>query len=141
MIPTQTSDDSEDQINEFTIVKEADLPTKTYYMHLARNVVRNKIDGKNAMKQVIFKILQTERYRHNKVYSNNYGVEFDDLIGADPLYAKPEIERRIKEALTWDERITNVTNFNFELKKNVIAVTFTAQTIFGDIQESVNVNI
>lgn len=140
MIPTQTSSD-DDNIQEFTIVKEADLPTKTYYMHLSRNVVRNRVDGKNAMKQVIFKILQTERYRHKDIYSNNYGVEFEALIGADPMYAKPEIERRIKEALKWDERITDVVNFEFELRKNVIFVTFTAKTIFGDIQESVNVNI
>lgn len=140
MIPTETSSD-DDIIQGFTITKEEDLPTKTYFMHLSRNVVRNRVDGKNAMRQVIFKILQTERYRHKDIYSNNYGVEFDALIGTDPIFAKPEIERRIKEALTWDARIKDVVNFEFELNKSVIHVTFTAKTIFGDIQESVKVNI
>lgn len=139
MIPTQVA--TEELIQEFQITKESDLPTKTYKMHLSRNVIRNKTDGLDAMRQVIFKTLQTERYRHKEIYSDNFGVEFEELIGADPMYAKTEIERRIKEALLWDERILSVSNFEFVTKRNTLHVTFTAKTIFGDITESTQVKI
>lgn len=140
MIPTTTYTDEPAQ--EFQIVSEADLTSRTYYMNLDKSRIRYYADGQNAMKQVIFKILQTERYQHSKIYSDNYGVEFQDLIGTSSIFAVPTIEIRIKEALTWDERITDVTDFKFDTKKNVIAVEFVAHTIFGDVAISgVEVNI
>lgn len=131
MIPTMIADTKEEQ--DFTIANEAvDMPTLTYKMDLEQNRVRNYADGIPAMKQVIFKILQTERYEYNKVYSDNYGVEFADLFGMPVNYCIVEIERRIKEALLWDERITNVYNFDFKNpKRGVVAVAFNADTIFG----------
>lgn len=132
MIPTTTYADTPAQ--DFTIVSEAELTTRTYYMNLERSRIRYYADGQNAMKQVIFKILQTERYQYSKIYSDNYGVEFWDLIGASAVFAVPTIEARIKEALTWDERITDVTDFKFETKKNVISVDFIAHTVFGDVE-------
>ena len=116
-------------------------PTKTYRMALGDIRVQNYTDGQAAMKQAIFKALQTERYDHPKIYSNNYGVEFKDLIGKSIYYVIPEIERRITEALTWDERITEVKDFNFESKKGNILVNFTACTIFGEISSSVGVPV
>ena len=132
MIPTTPYSDT--PANDFTIVSEADLTTRTYYMNLERSRMRYYADGQNAMKQVIFKILQTERYQYNKIYSDNYGVELWDLIGKSAVYAVPVIETRIKEALTWDARITSVTDFQFETKKSVIAVDFVAHTVFGDVK-------
>lgn len=134
MIPTTPYSDT--PANDFTIVSEADLTTRTYYMNLERSRIRNYADKKNAMKQVIFKILQTERYQYSKIYSDNYGVEFWDLIGKSAVYALPVIETRIKEALTWDARITDVTDFQFDTKKNVISVDFIAHTVFGNVEIS-----
>ena len=131
MIPTMIMDTTEKQ--DFTITDNAvDMPTLTYKMDLEQHRVRNYADGVPAMRQAIFKILQTERYQHKEIYSDNYGVEFKDLFGMPTSYCVPEIERRIKEALLWDERITNVYNFVFSLKKRgVVGVTFNADTIFG----------
>lgn len=140
MLPTTV----EEPVNqdEFEVVNDADLPTKTYYMDLDRNRIRNLTDGQAAMKQAIFKILQTERYDYNKIYSDNYGVELDDLYGMPVSYCVPEIQRRITEALTWDERISRVSNFSFETKGRVISVSFTAYTVFGSVAiEGVEVNI
>lgn len=140
MLPTAV--EVEQPINEFEIVSDATFTTKTYYMNLEKERVRHYVDGRNAMKQAIFKILQTERYQYNQIYSNNYGVEFLDLIGTSSVYAVPTIQTRITEALTWDERITSVTDFKFDVKKSVIAVEFTAHTIFGDVAISgIEVNI
>ena len=140
MLPTTIENETER--TDFTLVEESEQPTKTYKMWLSENRVRSYTDKQDAMKQAIFKILQTERYQYKQVYSDNYGVEFWDLFGQSPAYCIPEIERRITEALTWDERIESVTDFSFEINKKVVSVNFTANTIFGEIAiQGVEVNI
>lgn len=131
MIPTTV--EREELTNDFEVKRAEDLPTKTYHMRLERDRVLGVTDGQAAMKQAIFKILQTERYQY-EIYSNNYGVEFLELIGKSIYYVLPEIERRIKEALLWDERITRVYNFTFEIKKEAVSVKFYADTIFGTVE-------
>lgn len=131
MIPTTV--ENETIKTDFEFQEEREQPTKTYKMLLDYNRVRGYADGQVAMKQAIFKILQTERYQYKNIYSDNYGVEFWDLYGQPPAYCVPEIERRITEALTWDERIERVSNFSFEIRKEVISINFTAYTIFGEI--------
>ncbi len=108
-------------------------PTNTYKMELESSLIRGYTDGQEAMKQAIFKILSTERYQY-VMYSWNYGIELIDLYGEPVSYVCPELERRITEALTWDERIESVDNFEFDTsKKGEVLVTFTAHTIFGDV--------
>lgn len=131
MIPTVIDDSKE--IQEFTIETDASMPTLTYRIDLKNNRVQNWVDGQEAMKQAIFKILQTERYQHHKVYSNNYGIELVDLIGMPKAFVVAEVERRIREALLWDERILAVKNFNFESDKSSVIVQFQCDTIFGQV--------
>lgn len=115
-------------------------PTYTYKMNLDTGSIRGYTDGLDAMKQAIFKILQTERYQYI-MYSWNYGIETLDLYGEPISYVCPELERRITEALLWDERIESVDNFEFDLpQKGVIHVSFTAHTTFGDVQAERTVN-
>jgi hypothetical protein len=82
--------------------------------------------------QAIYLILQTERY-HYVIFSWNYGIELEDLFGMPISWVIPEVKRRITEALLQDSRITEVDNFEFDVKKGVVTTTFTAHTIFGDI--------
>lgn len=106
-------------------------PTYTYKMNLDTGSIRGYTDGLDAMRQAIFKILQTERYQYI-MYSWNYGIETLDLYGEPISYVCPELERRITEALLWDERIESVDNFEFDLpQKGVVHVSFTAHTISG----------
>lgn len=140
MIPTVTAT-ADDLQNDFEVVTEVQQPTKTYCMNLNNMRVQGLTDGQKAMKQAIFKILQTERYRYPLIYSDNYGVELWELIGQPIPYVLPEIKRRITEALTWDERIISVDNFDFIVDKSKVHVTFTAHTIFGDLEEETAVTI
>lgn len=115
-------------------------PTYTYKMNLDTGSIRGYTDGLDAMKQAIFKILQTERYQYI-MYSWNYGIETLDLYGEPISYVCPELERRITEALLWDERIESVDNFEFDLpQKGVVHVSFIAHTIFGNVQAERTVN-
>lgn len=115
-------------------------PTYTYKMNLERNLIQGYTDGQEAVKQAIYKILNTERYQY-VMYSWNYGIELLDLYGEPVSYVCPELERRITEALTWDDRIKSVDNFEFNIsQKGKIHVTFTVHTIFGDVQAEREVN-
>lgn len=126
MIPSTTAFLEQD----FEITEQ---PTHTYKMNLESNLIRGYTDGQEAMKQAIYKILNTERYQY-VMYSWNYGIELLDLYGESVSYVCPELERRITEALTWDDRIQSVDNFEFNIsKKGEILVTFTAHTVFGDV--------
>ena len=111
------------------------IPTKTYKMELEEN--SNRISGftdeQDAMKQAIYKIIRTERYKYI-IYDWNYGIELEDLFGMPVNYCVPEIERRIREALLQDTRISEVNNFEFDTsKKGVVLVKFTAYTEFGEV--------
>jgi hypothetical protein len=116
-------------------------PSKQHRMDLDRNLIRGTCDGLEAVKQSIYKILNTERYAY-LIYSWNYGIELIDLYGNPPMYVCPELERRVKEALFQDDRITGVDNFEFDIsKKGVVSVKFTVHTLFGDLNEEMAVNI
>lgn len=116
-------------------------PTHTYALELDTGRVRGYADGLEAMKQAIFKILQTERYQYT-MYSWNYGIETLDLYGMPVSYVCPELERRIEEALTWDDRISSVSDFTFDTttQKGVIHVSFTVHTTYGDVDSETEVN-
>lgn len=109
-------------------------PSKNYKMHIQDNIISGTCDGLEAMKQVIYKILNTERYRY-PIYSWNYGVELSDLVGEPVSYVCAEAERRITEALTQDDRIDKVSDFKFDItNKHEVVCTFVVRTIFGDVE-------
>lgn len=108
------------------------LPSRTLKMDHDWKTITGTIDQIQAVKQAVFLILTTERYQW-LIFSWNYGVELQNLIGKDPEYCIPEIERRIREALLQDDRITAVENFEFELNKRKVLTTFTVISIFGNI--------
>ena len=117
------------------------MPSKQHRMILDGNRILQTCDGLESVKQAVFKILNTERYKYI-IYSWNYGIELHDLFGQPIMFVCPEIERRVKEALLQDDRITAVDNFDFNFpKKGVVAVTFTVHTIFGDLEERTVVNV
>lgn len=123
-------------------IKITQQPTKTYQMDFENERVIGNVEGLEAMKQAIFKILNTERYQY-LVYSWNYGSEFQDLFGMPVTYVCPELERRITEALMWDKRIKEVTDFSFDTtsQRGTVIASFTAHTIYGDVTTEKAVSI
>lgn len=108
--------------------------SKNYKMYVEEEIVHGYREDLEAMQQVVYKILNTQRYQYI-IYSWNYGVELADLFGEPISYVCPELERRIKEALIQDDRITSVDSFSFEiLEKRKVCASFTVHTIFGDIK-------
>lgn len=112
----------------------AQQPGMTYRMQTEEKRVRGYIDGLEAVRQAIYKIIMTERYQYI-MYSWNYGIELLDLFGEPVTYVCPELKRRISEALLWDSRMKSVDNFQFTFpQRGVVHVAFTVHTVYGDVQ-------
>lgn len=126
-----------------TVTPAAEQPTKTYKVDSDTGRVAGYVDETEAMKQAIFKILSTERFLY-LIYSWNYGIELNAVVGKSYPVFSSEIKRVITEALLADSRITDVTDFQVEqIDKRTARVSFTAETIFGEIpvERTVTTNV
>ena len=116
------------------LIQEFTEPTsRTYKLNIDRETIAGYIDGKEAMIQAIYLILNIERYDY-LIYSWNYGIELKDLFGQPTFYVMAELERRITEALTADSRVTGVDNFEITREGKKVHAKFTVHTIFGDLE-------
>ncbi len=112
--------------------EEVEEPSRTYRMDIGGQAVRGKTDGLAAMEQAVYKILNTERYQH-LIYSWDYGVELSGLFGEPASYVRPELERRVTEALLQDSRVESVDGFEFEISGGTVKAMFTVHTAFGSM--------
>ena len=123
MVPEQT-----DEMLELEIATQ---PTLTYKLDFESKRISKKIDGLDAVMQAVMKILYTERYSC-VIYSGDYGVELEKLIGKDYDYIVSDIERIITEALTVDDRVTSISDLQIEkVATDAMRITFTVNTIYG----------
>lgn len=111
------------------------IPSLTYTFDQENGrILRAKIDKIDAIKQFCSKALQTVRYAW-LIYSFYYGSEVETLVGQNPSFVRTEVPRMIREALIYDDRITNVTNFVIEEVTDEIRVTFLVSSIFGEFEQ------
>lgn len=115
-------------------------PSHTYFMETDGEQIRSFADNIEAMRQAVYKIINTERYQY-VIYSWNYGIETMDLYGKNISYVMSELKRRISEALLWDSRVASVDNFEFSVNGGEISCAFIVHTIFGDVNGEKVVNI
>ena len=127
---------------ELNLINQLDeqMPSYTYNINRNTNRISGYIDDKDAIIQAIYLILQTERYE-SMIYNWYYGVEFDGLIGKNKDYVTSELQRVIREALTEDDRITEVSDFDITYTDDSALIVFLAQTNIGDITIEWEVNI
>ena len=133
MIPEQNAN--------LTILEEQIQPSRTYHLDLVRKRVTSMIDGQDAIIQAVRKILYTERYAY-VIYSSQYGVELDRLVGQEYDFIVSDIKRTLTEALLMDNRIISLENF--EMKKtglDTMEVNFLVNSIEGEINFSTEVRI
>lgn len=121
-------------------IEEVQQPSRTYRLDFEKGRIAGMVDGLEAVKQAVFKILQTERFRH-LVYSADYGMEWGGLIGANPALIRSELRRRITEALLHDDRIEDLTDFGIVIKGDSATVRFTVVSQFGDFAQEVRVSV
>ena len=110
---------------DWTIQKQ---PSKTYRLNVDTQTIVGYCDGREAIEQAIYLILNTERFEW-VIYSS----ELQSLFGKPIPYVVSELQRRIKEALLQDDRINNVENFRVSRSGSKVLATFDVSTIKGVI--------
>jgi hypothetical protein len=87
------------------------------------------------------KILYTERYAY-VIYSSQYGVELDRLIGQEYDFIVSDLERTITEALLADDRILSITDFTTEQTAiDRMTASFRVNSVIGATNISTEVQI
>jgi hypothetical protein len=93
-------------------------------------------EGKEAVKIWIWKILMAPRYRY-PIFNWDYGNELDNLIGVSysKEYVQSEAERMIREAIwpTLDGYVTDIQNLKVGTEKDILKISFTAVTPYGEV--------
>lgn len=98
------------------------------------------VEGYDALLVWAWLALQTSRYRYY-IYSENYGQEYEDLIGKSysTELTDSELERMTEECLTENPYITGIENFSCVKIEEKVTVTFSLITELGDGEVSIDV--
>lgn len=123
-------------MEELEMVQE---PSLTFKLDFQKKRMIGTVDQRAAIKQAVFIILHTERFKHI-IYSDHFGIELANLIGTNPMYVRAELERRITEALLQDDRIISIEDFQFIFNEDNVLVIFTVVTEYGSFQETTEVS-
>ena len=126
--------------NISTGVSYVQQPSKTWYINKDTNRIQGEADGITAAQQAVDIILNVERFRW-QIYSPYSGMQWDGLIGQNPGYVASEIQRRIKDALLMDDRIRGISGFSYTMDGNSMTVSLTVNTVYGETQTTVEVNL
>ena len=122
-------ENTDDLILDFE--EEEQENTKTFLLNTKDNVIGGFIDELDALRQSIYLTLSTEADQYI-IYPYTYGLKTIDLIGKPYYYVMAVIPERISEILLEDERITDVSDFEFEINKNKLNVRFIVHTIYNE---------
>lgn len=113
--------------------------TETYGLEELENGmlrVRGRVDGLAALRQAVWLMLNIEQGQ-SRIFSSGYGVELAGLLGKRPEYVKPELERRLREALCRDDRVLDVTDFSFVINGSKVSAALVIKSVYGEISEEV----
>lgn len=109
-------------------------PTLTHKMHVEEERVYGHTDDLDALKQMIYKCINTEKGVW-PIYPS-FGLKKRDLFGKPKNYAYLVLTRRIEEALMLDDRVTKVYDFEFVVNwspDDLLGMSFKVDSIYGII--------
>ena len=115
-------------------------PSLTWYIDKETQRIKGECDGLAAVRQAVEIILNIERFRW-QIYSPYSGMQWEGLVGQDPGYVASELQRRITDALTMDDRVRGISSFSYTVEGDTLRASLTVNTVYGDTQTSVEVNI
>ena len=121
-------------------VEFVEQPALTWGIDKATQHIVGAVDEYEAIKQAVSVILNVERFQW-QIYQPYSGVQLAGLVGQDAGYVAAEVQRRVREAVMVDERVTGVSNYSYTINGNKLAATMAVNTVFGDIQIQTEVNI
>lgn len=124
-----------DLSNGVTFIQQ---PSLTWYINKETNRIQGETDNLQAVQQAVEVILNVERFRW-QIYSPNSGMQWDGLLGQNPGYVASEVQRRIKDALSVDERVLGISNFEYTMNGDAMTCSLTVNTVYGQAKTTVEV--
>lgn len=115
-------------------------PSLTWYINQDTKRIQGEITDLAAVTQAVDIILNVERFRW-QIYQPYSGMQWQGLIGQDPGYVASELQRRITEALTIDDRVQGISDFTYSVSGNSLTASFTVNTVYGSTQSTVEVTL
>lgn len=106
-------------------------PSRTW--RIVEDRIRGETDGLESVRQAVEIILNVERFRW-QIYRPYSGMQWRGLIGQDSGYVTAELQRRLREALTVDDRVTGISDFSCAVDGDELHCSFTVNTVYGDIE-------
>lgn len=122
-------------LGAFEITQE---PGLTWYIDKASGRIRGTCDGWQAVRQAVEIIVNTERFKW-QIYEPSSGVSYAGLLGQDEGYVAIELQRQLREALMMDDRVLGISGFKYTADDGILYASFTVDTVFGSIEERVEV--
>ena len=117
-----------------------DQPSLTWIADPVTRRLRGRGDNYEAVRQAVEVIVHVERFRW-QIYSPNFGIELDGLLGNEPGFAASELQRRLSDAFLPDSRILGISGFSYTFEDGVLTAEVTVNTVFGPVKTGVEVTV
>ena len=105
-------------------------PSLTWQIDKETSRINGTADRLPAVQQAAEVILNVERFRW-QIYQAFSGVRLEDLIGQEADFVIAELQRRVKEALSMDDRITGISDFTAAQRGDALTVSFRVLSVYG----------
>lgn len=115
-------------------------PDLTWWRDPDTNRIAGTADGHKAVAQAVEVMLLVERFRW-QIYKPFFGMEWEGLLGQNPGYAASQLQRRIREAVTIDDRVTGISGFSYTVSEDTMTAQVTVNTVYGPLNQTVEVTL
>ena len=115
-------------------------PDLTWWRDPDTNRIVGAADGHKAVAQAVEVLLLVERFRW-QIYKPFFGMQWEGLLGQNPGYVAAELQRRIREAVTIDDRVTGISNFSYTISGDTMTAEVTVNTVYGPLNQTVEVTL
>lgn len=112
-------------------VEYRQLPSLTWSINKETNRIEGNTDRLSAVSQAADIIINTERFEW-QIYKAFSGVRLNDLVGLESDFVAAELQRRIREALSMDDRIEGISNYTATVDGDTMTVSFQVLTVYGE---------
>ena len=115
-------------------------PDLTWWRDPDTNRIAGTADGHKAVAQAVEVMLLVERFRW-QIYKPFFGMEWEGMLGQNPGYAASQLQRRIREAVTIDDRVTGISGFAYTVSGDTMTAQVTVNTVYGPLNQTVEVTL
>lgn len=109
---------------------------------LIKNMYIQTFNGKEAIKNKIIKIIKTDKGLASIYKDRSYGISRSSIVGKEYYSNKTLVEALITDLKNQIKKITGVNdlvNLESNIEDSVLTISFTVNTIYGEVGETVNV--